>query len=65
MGKIEKVTGRWGNQIRWKSLKEKKMQKERLKDNDDNEHRWLKCNTDPKKTAAAFNLQEQIVKTIR
>ena len=41
------------------------MQKERLKDNDDNEHRWLKCNTDPKKTAAVFSLQEQIVKTIR
>ena len=41
------------------------MQKERLKDNDDNEHSWLKCNTDPKKTAAVFNLQEQIVKTIR
>ena len=65
MGKIEKVTGRWGNQIRWKSLKEKKMQKERLKDNDDNEHSWLQCNTDPKKTASIFNLQEPMVETIR
>ena len=27
MGEIEKVTGRWGNLNRWKSFKEKKMQK--------------------------------------
>ena len=27
LGEIEKVTGRWGNQNRWKSLKEKEMQK--------------------------------------
>ena len=41
------------------------MRKERLKDIDDDEHRWLQCNTDPKKTAAIFNLQEQMVETIR
>ena len=65
MGEIEKVTGRLGNQSRWKSLKEKQMQKERLKDIADDEHKWLQCNTDPKNTAAIFNLQEKMVKTIR
>ena len=39
--------------------------KERLKEIDDYEHRWLQCNIDPKKTAAIFNLQEQMVETIR
>ena len=65
MGEIEKVTGRWGNQNRWKSLNEKNMEKERLNDNNDSEHRWLQCNLDPKKTTAIFNLQEQMVETIR
>ena len=46
-------------------LQKEKMRKERLKDIDDDEHRWLQCNTDPKKTAAIFNLQEKMVETIR
>ena len=66
MGEIEKVTGRRENQNRWNSLKEKKnAKKKRLKDIDDDEHSWLQCNAVPKKTAAIFNLQEQMVETIR
>ena len=38
---------------------------ELLKDIDDDEHKWLQCSTDPKKTAVIFNLQEQMVETIR
>ena len=40
------------------------MQSALLKDFDDDEYRWLQCNTDPRKTSAIFNLQEQIIETI-
>ena len=48
-----------------KLQREKKKLNELLKDIDDDEHKWLQCNTDPKKTAVIFNLQEQMVETIR
>ena len=47
------------------SKRKKKMVNKLLKDIDDDEHRWLQCNRDPKKTAVIFNLQEQMVETIR
>ena len=65
MEEIEKVPGRWGKQSKWESFEEKKIQSELLKDVDDDEYRWLQCNVDPRETAAIFNLQEQIVETIR
>ena len=34
-----------------------------LKDVDDDEHRWLQCNADTRKTAVIFILQQQMVKT--
>ena len=40
------------------------MQSQLLKDFDDDEHRWLKYNTDQGKTAIIFNLQQQMVKTM-
>lgn len=47
-----------------KNFKYKKIQSELLKDDDDG-HRWLQCNADARKTAVIFNLQEQMVKTIK
>ena len=65
MEEMEKVPGRWGKQNKKKNFKEKEVQSKLLKDVDDDEHRCLQCNTDPRKTAAIFNLQEQMVETIR
>ena len=53
------------NKNKCENFKEKKIQGELLKDVDDDEHRWLQCNTDARKTAASFLLQEQMVKIIR
>lgn len=33
-------------------------------DDDGDEYRWLQCKTDPKKTAAIFDLQMQLVETM-
>ena len=52
-------------QNKCKNFKQKEIQSELLKGLDDDEHRWLQCNTDAAKTAATFNLQEQMVETIR
>ena len=44
-----------------KYLEDRGKQSVLLKDFDDDEHRQLQCNTDPRKTAAIFNLEEKII----
>lgn len=51
-------------QNRWKNFKEKKMKSKLLKDFDDDEYGWLQCKTDPRKNAAIFYLQMQVVETV-
>ena len=46
-------------------LSQKKTQSEIPRNHTKDNYRWLKCITDPTKTAAVFSMQEQIVKTKR
>ena len=43
------------------SLAEKELQSEIPKQYSEDDFGWLKCNTDPRKTSAAFALQEQMI----
>ena len=43
------------------SFKEKKLQSEIPAGFEKEDHVWLKCNTDPRKTASIFTLQQQMV----
>ena len=52
-------------QSKCKNFKQNKIQSELMKDVDEDEHRWLQCNSEARKTGAIFNLQEQMVETIR
>ena len=45
------------------SLTEKRMQSEIPLGFDKGDHDWLKCNTDARKTASIFTLQEQMIET--
>ena len=65
MEEISKVPGRWEEAKQMQNFKQSKIQSELLKDVDDDEHRWLQCNADAKKTGAIFNLQQQKVETTR
>lgn len=64
--KLKKYLEDGWKQNRWKNFKEKRMQRKLLEDCDDDgdEYRWLQCKTDPKKTAAIFDLQMQLVETM-
>ena len=44
-------------------LSQKKTQSEIPRNHTKDNYGWLKCITDPTKTAAVFSMQEQIVKT--
>ena len=46
-----------------KSFKEKKLQSEIPSGYEKTDFEWLKCNTDPRKTASIFSMQEQMVET--
>ena len=59
---IEKVSGRW-EEMQSKLSKDFGDDDDDDDDGDDDEYRWLQCKTDPRKTAAVFNLQVQLVKT--
>ena len=48
---------------KFESLTEKRMQSEIPLGFDKEDHDWLKCNTDPRKTASIFTLQEQMIET--
>ena len=48
---------------KFESLTEKRMQSEIPLGFDKDDHDWLKCNTDPRKTASIFTLQEQMIET--
>ena len=50
-------------ELRRKRFDEKKIQSEIVSGYTEEDYRWLKCNANPKKTAAIFNLQEQMTKT--
>ena len=45
-------------------LSQKNMQSEIPKNHTKDEYGWLKCNTDPAKTAVVFSTQKQMVETI-
>ena len=45
-------------------LSQKSMQSEIPKNHTKDEYGWLKCNTDPAKTAVVFSTQKQMVETI-
>ena len=46
---------------KFESLTEKRVQSEIPLGFDKEDHDWLKCNTDPRKTASIFTLQEQMI----
>ena len=46
-----------------KEFSEKALQSEIPSKYDEAEYEWLKCNTDPRKTASLFVLQEQTVES--
>ena len=48
---------------RKRSFAEKALQSEIPSKYDEADYEWLKCNTDPRKTASIFALQEQMVKS--
>ncbi|CAB4045676.1 Hypothetical predicted protein, partial [Paramuricea clavata] len=45
------------------TFREKRLQSEIPMGFDKDDHGWLKCNTDPRKTASTFTLQEQMIET--
>jgi hypothetical protein len=45
------------------TFREKRLQSEIPMGFDKNDHGWLKCYTDPRKTASIFTLQEQMIET--
>ena len=45
-------------------LSQKNMQSEIRRNHTNDDYGWLKCNTDPAKTAAVFSMQEQMVETM-
>ena len=45
------------------TFREKRLQSEIPMGFDKDDHGWLKCNTDPRKTASIFTLQEQMIET--
>ena len=48
---------------KFESFTEKRMQSEIPLGFDKDDHDWLKCNIDPRKTASIFTLQEQMIET--
>ena len=46
-----------------RSFAEKALQSEIPSKYDEADYEWLKCNTDPRKTASIFALQEQMVES--
>ncbi len=48
---------------RVKSFHKKRLQSEVPKMYGDRDHGWLECNTDPRKTASIFSLQEHMIET--
>ena len=48
-----------------RSFAEKTLQSEISSKYDEADYEWLKCNTDPRKTASIFALQEQMVESKR
>ena len=48
---------------RRRSLESKKLQSKVFKAQGKEDHSWLRCNTDPRKTAAIFNMREQMIET--
>ena len=45
-------------------LSQKNMQSEMRRNHTKDDYGWMKCNTDPAKTAAVFSMQEQLVETM-
>ena len=45
-------------------LSQKNMQSETLRNQTKDDYGWLKCDTDPHKTAAVLSMQEQMVETM-
>ena len=45
------------------TFREKRLQSEIPMGFDKDDHGWLKCNTDPRKTASIYTLQEQMIET--
>ena len=60
---LKKIIKLGAKDNRIKSFNEKKMQSEIPSGYTEEDHGWLKCNTDPRKTAAIFTMQEQMVET--
>ena len=48
---------------RKRSFAEKKLQSEVRSQYEEEDYGWLKCNTDPRKTASIFALQERMIET--
>ena len=63
MEKAEENLKRWAKRNKQQSFAEKTLQSEIPKQYVDDDYEWLKCNTNPRKTASIFVVQEQMVET--
>ena len=63
MEKVEEYDKKRQCKSKMESLKAKKLQNEIPLQYDEEDYGWLKRNTDPRKTASIFSLQEQMVET--
>ena len=61
--KLKKILNERQKQSKTENLNKKKLQSEVPSQYREDDYGWLKCNTDPRKTASIFNLQEQMVET--
>ena len=61
--KLKKDVKEGAKEDRSRKFAEKKMQSEITSGYTNEDYGWLKCNTDPKKTAAIFSMQEQMAET--
>ena len=62
--KLKNIVKEGAKEIRRKRFDEKKMQSEIVSVYREEDYGWLECNTDPKKAAAIFNMQEQMIETV-
>ena len=61
--KLKEMIKEGQRKAKFEALKEKKMQSEIPSKFDREDCQWLKCNTEPRKTASIFALQEQMIET--
>ena len=61
--KLKRILSHGQKRNKQQSFAEKALQSEIPKQYVDDDYEWLKCNTDPRKTASIFVVQEQMVET--